>query len=86
MRFIVKYPDDRTGGIILFGVVMIIGIAELLLIRKAYIAKIPSNVKNSQSQNDSNARLCRQFGGQWEGGCCSRPKRSLPRGVPKCSR
>lgn len=87
MRFILKYPDGVTGGILLFGIAMIIGIAELYLIRKAYAAnKIPGNIKHAQSQNDSNARLCRQYGGVWDKSCCSRPKKTLPRGVPKCSR
>lgn len=86
MRFILKYPDGLTGGVLLFGIAMIIGIAELYFMRKAYIAKIPGNIKNTQSQNDSSARVCRQLGGTWNKTCCNRPKKTLPRGVPKCSR
>jgi hypothetical protein len=35
MKFILKTPDNITGGILLFGAAMIIGIAELYLVRKA---------------------------------------------------
>jgi hypothetical protein len=40
MKFILKTPDNITGGILLFGAAMIIGIAELYLVRKAYQARV----------------------------------------------
>jgi hypothetical protein len=86
MRFVLSYPDDITGGIMLFGVVMIIGIAGLYLVKKANQAKIVGEgMKHTQSQRDSGVRICYAYGGTWEGSCCNRPKRRLPKGVPKCS-
>jgi len=38
MKFILKTPDNITGGILLFGAA--IGIAELYLVRKAYQARV----------------------------------------------
>jgi hypothetical protein len=86
-RFVIKYPDDITGGILLFGIVMIIGIAMLYFTKKAYQAGVTGQgIKHEQSQRDSGIRVCKSSGGTWTGNCCNRPKRSLPRGVPKCSR
>ena len=85
MRFIVKYPDNITGGILLFGAAMIIGIVELYFMKKAYQANIVGQgIKHTQSQRDSAIRVCKQFGGTWRGTCCWRPKRTLPRSIKKC--
>ena len=88
MRFILHYPDNITGGLLLFGIAIAIGITELYFMRKAYQARgvIGQGIKHSQAQRDSSIRLCKQFGGIWNKSCCLRPKRTLPRGVPKCSR
>lgn len=87
MRFIVKYPDNLTGGIILFGAAMIIGIVELYFLKKAYQANtvVGQGIKHEQAQRDSSIRVCKQFGGTWRGTCCYRPKRTLPRSIRKCA-
>ena len=48
MRFILKTPDNITGGILLFGAAMIIGIAELYLVRKAYQARVQVQLSSSR--------------------------------------
>lgn len=87
-RLVLKLPDDTTGGILLFGVVMVIGIFSLYMVRKAYQAKgiVGEGIRHEQSQRDSGIRVCKSSGGTWTGSCCNRPKKSLPRGVPKCER
>jgi len=91
-RFVLKYPDNITGGIMLFGVVMVVGIASLYIVKKAYQASttagqvISGGIKNQITQDRSKAKLCRQFGGEWKttSACCWRPKKTLPRSIKKC--
>ena len=90
-RFVVKYPDDLSGGFMLFGIVMIIGIAGLYITKKAYQAStagpiITGGIKNTITQDRAKIKLCRQFGGEWKttSKCCWRPKRTLPRSIQKC--
>jgi len=86
-RFVLTYPGSLQGGLMLFGIVMIIGIVSLYFFKKAYQAKIVrEGLKHEQAQYDSASRVCRSYGGSWEDGCCNRPKQRLPSGVPKCSR
>ena len=87
VRFELTYPDNITGGLMLFGGIMIIGIVELYIIRKANQASIvlPGMMKHVQAQRDSGIRVCKAYGGIWRGRCCWRPKRRLQRSIRKCS-
>jgi hypothetical protein len=84
-RFVLTYPNDLSGGLMLFGIVMVIGIVGLYFTKKAYQAGIVGQgIKHEQSQRDSAIRVCKVYGGIWRGTCCYRPKRTLPRSIKRC--
>lgn len=91
-RFVLTYPDDLTGGIMLFGAVVVIGIFSLYVAKRAYQAStagpvITGGIKQTITEDRSKAKLCRQFGGEWKttSKCCWRSKKTLPRSIKGCS-
>ena len=70
-RLAINYPSGLKGGLILFGIVMIIGFVQLYYMRKANQSKaLRQGIKNEAIQFFGRERRCREAGGQWLGKCC----------------